>query len=140
MFPPLQGSGQWPLYPGAPRVHVGPPENNPVNQPISSSSHPPPGPPSGAPGRPLITLPMKRFQPPAELRKTDIAGIVDLPPLPEISYDEYDADDTSDDSSDLDGADGKLPINLKQTEFSLTHFAKKKGQVNYSAFNRWKKV
>jgi len=43
---------------------------------------------------------MKRFQPPAELRKTDVAGIVDLAPLPEISYNHHDADEESDDSSD----------------------------------------
>jgi hypothetical protein len=59
--------------------------------------------------------------------------------LPEISYDEYDADDVSDDSSDLGGAEGKPPVSLKQTEFSLKQFAKRMGQANYSAFNKWKK-
>jgi hypothetical protein len=50
---------------------------------------------------------------------------VDLPPLREISYEEYDADDQSDDSSDLGGAEGKPPVSLKQTEFSLKHSAKR---------------
>jgi hypothetical protein len=63
-----------------------------------------------------------------------------LPPLPEISYDEFDADYESDDSSDLGGAEGKAPISLKQTEFSLKQFAKRMGQPNFSAFNKWKKV
>ena len=64
---------------------------------------------------------------------------MDLPPLPEKSYDEYDADVESDDSSDLGGAQGKPPVSLKQTEFSLKQFAKRMGQANYSAFNKWKK-
>jgi len=64
---------------------------------------------------------------------------VDLPPLPEISYDEYDADDESDNSSDLGSAEGKPPVSLKQTEFSLKQFAKRMRQVNYTAFNKWKK-
>jgi hypothetical protein len=63
-----------------------------------------------------------------------------LPPLPEISYDEFDAEYESDDSSDLGGAEGKAPISLKQTEFSLKQFAKCMGQANFSAFNKWKKV
>jgi len=57
-----------------------------------------------------------------------------------MSYDEYDAADTSDDLSDMGSAEGKPPIILKQTEFSLEQFAKKMGQANYSAFNKWKKV
>jgi hypothetical protein len=140
MFPPPQFPGQGPSSPGAPRVPPGPPGNHPVNLPTSSSSTPPPQPPSGAPGRHPISLPTKRFQPPAEPRKTDVAGIADLPPLPELSYDEYDAAEESDDSSDLGGAEGKPPISLKQTEFSLKQFAKRMGQANYSAFNKWKKV
>jgi hypothetical protein len=60
--------------------------------------------------------------------------------LPEISYDEFDADYESDDSSDLGGAEGKAPTSLKQTEFSLKQFAKRMGQPNFSAFNKWKKV
>jgi len=63
-----------------------------------------------------------------------------MPPLPEICYDEFDADAESDDSSDLGGAEGKAPISLKQTEFSLKQFAKRMGQPNFSAFNKWKKV
>ena len=68
-----------------------------------------------------------------------MAGIADLHPLPEISYDEFDADAESDDSSDLGGAEGKSPLSLKQTEFSLKQFAKRMGQPNFSAFNKWKK-
>jgi len=83
---------------------------------------------------------MKRFLPPAEPWKTDVARIADLPPLPEISYDEYDADEECDDSSNLGGAEGKPPVSLKQTKFSLKQFAKRMGQANYSAFNKWKKV
>jgi len=60
--------------------------------------------------------------------------------LPDISYDEFDADYESDDSSDLGGAEGKAPTSLKQTEFSLKQFAKRMGQPNFSAFNKWKKV
>ena len=63
-----------------------------------------------------------------------------MPPLPEISHDEFDADYESDDSSDLGGAECKAPISLKQTEFSLKQFAKRMGQPNFSAFNKWKKV
>jgi len=40
----------------------------------------------------------------------------------------------------LGGAEGKPPISLKQTEFSLKQFAKRMGQPNYSTFNKWKKV
>jgi len=83
---------------------------------------------------------MKRFQPPAEPRKRDIAGIADLPPLPEMSYNEYDAADESDDLSDLGGVEGKPPISLKQMEFSLKQSAERMGQANYSAFDKWKKV
>ena len=57
-----------------------------------------------------------------------------------MSYDEHDADDQRDDSLDLGGAEGKPPVSLKQTEFSLKQFAKKMGQANYSAFNKWKKI
>jgi hypothetical protein len=63
-----------------------------------------------------------------------------LPPLPEISYDEVDSDYENDDLSDSGGADGKAAISLKQTEFSLKQFAKRMGQPNLSAFNKWKKV
>jgi len=121
-------------------VPPGPPGNNPVDRPTSSSSTPPPGPPSGAPGRPPISSPTKRFLTPAESQKGDVARIADLPPFPEISYDEYDADDESDDSSNLGGAEGKPPVSLKHTEFSLKQVAKRMGQANYCAFNKWKKV
>ena len=77
---------------------------------------------------------------PAEPRETDVTRIAELPPLLELSYDEYDADDESDDPSDLGGAEGKPPVGLKQTEFSLKQFAKRMGQANYSLFNQWKKV
>ena len=40
----------------------------------------------------------------------------------------------------MGGADGKLPVSLKQTEFSLKQFAKRMGQANNSAFNKWKSV
>jgi hypothetical protein len=40
----------------------------------------------------------------------------------------------------LGGAEGKAPISLKQTELSLKQFAKRMGQPNFSAFNKWKEV
>ena len=55
-----------------------------------------------------------------------------------MSYNEYDAADESDDLSDLGGVECKPPISLKQTQFSLKQFAKRMGQANYSAFNKWK--
>ena len=57
-----------------------------------------------------------------------------------MSYNNYDTADESDDSSDLGDAEGKPSISLKQTEFSLKQFAKRMGQANYSAFDKWKKV
>ena len=117
----------------------GPSGNNPVNRPTSSSSTPPPGSPAGAPGRPPNSLPTERFLPPVEPRKTVFARIVDLPPLSEISYDQYDADDESDNSLDLGCAEGKPPISLKQTKFSLKQFAKRMGQANCSMLNKWRK-
>jgi len=68
--------------------------------------------------------------------KTDLASIVDLPLLPEILYYKYVADDESDDSSDLGGADGKPPVSLKLTEFSLKQFVKRMRQANYSGINK----
>jgi hypothetical protein len=65
--------------------------------------------------------------------------MADVPPLLEISYDKYDGDDESNDSLDLGGAEGKSPVSLKQTEFSLKEFAKRIGHANYTAFNKWKK-
>jgi len=97
MFPSLQFPGQGPSSPGAPRVPPGPLGNHPLNQPTSSSSSPPPQPPSGAPVRHPISPLTKRFQPLAEQRITDVAGIADLPPLLEMYYNEYNAADESDD-------------------------------------------
>jgi hypothetical protein len=57
-----------------------------------------------------------------------------------MTHDEYDVASESDDSSDMGGAEGKSPISLKQTEFSLMQFAKRMGQPNCSTFNKWKKV
>jgi len=138
-FPPQQFTGQGPSSPGAPQVPPALPGNIPVIQPTTSASTPY-GQLPGAPGRLPISLPTKRFQPAAEPRRTDVAWIVDLPPLPDISYDEFDADHESDDLSDFGGAEVKAPISLKQTEFSLKQFAKRMGQPNFSAFNKWKKV
>jgi hypothetical protein len=87
-----------------------------------------------------MNLLMKRLQLPAKPRKNDVAGIGDMPPLPDMSYDENDVADESDDWSDLGGTEGKPPISLKQTAFSLKKFAKTMGQANYSPFNKWKKV
>ena len=75
-----------------------------------------------------------------EPQKTDVTAIADLPPLLEMLYDKYDADDERDYSSDLGGKEGKPLISLKQMEFSLKQFAKRMGQPNFSAFNKWKKV
>ena len=69
-----------------------------------------------------------------------MAGIADLHTVAEISNDEFDADAESNYSSGLGGAEGTAPISLKQTEFSLKQFAKRIGQANLSAFNKWKKV
>ena len=57
-----------------------------------------------------------------------------------MSHDDYNADDESDDSLDLRGAEREPTVSLKQTKFSLKQFAKRIGQANYSAFNKWKKV
>lgn len=125
--------------PGAPRVPAGLPHSNQVNSLISSSSNSPSGLPSTATGRPPISLPTKTVQPAKEPQDTDVTGIVHMPSLLVISYHNYDSDDKRDDSFDLGGTQGKSPISLKQTEFSMNPFAKKMGQANYSAFNKWKK-
>jgi len=140
MFPQQQFPGQGPSSPGTLRVPPGPQANNPVNRPTSSSFTPPPRPHSGAPGRPPISFPTGQFLLPVEPRNTDVARIVDLPQLPQISYNDYDADDGSDDLLNLGGAEGKPPVSLKQTKFSLKQFAKWMGQANYSAFINWIKV
>ena len=126
MFPPQQFTGQGSSSPGAPRVPPALAGNHPVNR-LTSSSFTPYGQFPGAPGRPPISLRTKPFQLAEEPRRPDVAGIADLPPLPEISYYEFDADAESDDSSDLGGAEGKAPISLKQTEFSLKQFAQRMG-------------
>jgi hypothetical protein len=84
MFPPQQFAGHGLSSPGAPRVPPAPPPNNPVIRPTSSSSTAP-GPLPSTPRRPPISLPTKQFQPAAEPRKTDIAGIANLLPLPDIA-------------------------------------------------------
>ena len=139
MFPSQQFTGQEPSSPGAPRVPPAPPQNNLVIQPTSSTSTPYENLPT-TPGPPRMGLPTKQFQPAAEPRRTDVAGIAELPPLPEITYDEFDADYESSDSSDLGCAEGKALINLKQMEFSFKQFAKRIWQPNFSVFNKWKKV
>jgi hypothetical protein len=126
MFPPEEFPRQGPSSPGAPQVSPALPGSIPVIRQTSSASTPYGQLPS-TPGRHPISLPKKQFQPAAEPRRTDVAGIADLPPLPEISYDEFDADYESDDSSDLGGAEGNALIILKQTEFSLKQFAKRMG-------------
>jgi len=75
-----------------------------------------------------------------EGRKTDVPGIADVPALPDIVWNNYEADDESNDSLDSGGAEGKLPVSLKQTEFSLKQFAKRIQLANYSPFNKRKKV
>jgi len=97
-----------------------------VNRLTSSSSTPYIESPDSC-GRPPNGLPMKQFLQATEPRRTDVAGIADLPPLPDICYDIFDADAESNDSVDLGGAEGKAPISLKQMEFSLTQFAKEWG-------------
>jgi hypothetical protein len=83
---------------------------------------------------------MKHLQQAAEPQRTDVGGIADLPRSPEILYDEYDADYERDDLLDLGGAEANAPIILKDMGFSLKQFAKRMGQPNFSAFNKWKKV
>jgi hypothetical protein len=83
---------------------------------------------------------MKQFLLAAELRRTNAAGILDLTPFPDILYDKYVADYNSDDSSDSGGAEINSPISLKHTEFSLKQIAKRMGQHNFCAFNKWKKL
>jgi hypothetical protein len=132
MFPPQQFPGQGPPSPGAPRVPTALPGNIPIIWPTSSGSTQYRQLP-GAPGRLPISILTNRFQLRAKPCRTDIA---DLPLLQEISYDELDADYESDDTSHLGRAEGKAPISLKQTEFTLKQFAKSMGQPNFSAFNK----
>jgi len=106
--------------------------NNPVNRPTASSSTPY-GQIPGVPGRPPISLAITRFQLSVDLRRTDEAGIPDLPTLSEIASDEFDTDSESDDLFDWGGTDGK---GLKQTEFSSTQFTQSMWQRNFIAFNK----
>jgi len=80
MFPPEEFTGQGPSSPGARQVPPAPAGNNPVNWPTSSSSTPY-GQSPGTPGRSPISLQKKQFKPGAELCRTEVAGIADLPPL-----------------------------------------------------------
>jgi len=140
MFPPPHIPGHGPSSPVEPTVPPRPPGTNPVNRATPPSHATPPEPPSTAAGRSPISLPVKTFQPAAELWKTHVTQIADLTPVRAISDTEHDADTVSNDSLDLGRAEGKPPISLKQTEYSLKQFAKKMGQGNYSVVNRWKKV
>ena len=85
MFPPLQFTGHGPSSPGAPWVPPALPGNNPVILPTSSSSTAPGKLPVTS-GRPPISLPTIRFQPAAELHRTDVAESANLPPLPGSTY------------------------------------------------------
>jgi hypothetical protein len=126
MFPPQQFARHGPSSPGAPRVPPAPPGNNPVIRRTSSVSTAP-GQLPGAPGIPPIILPTKQFQPAAEPRRIDVAGIADLPPLAEVSYEHYDAEYETDDSLDMGVAKGIAPISLKLTVFSLKHISNNPG-------------
>ena len=140
MFPPLQILGPGPSSPGAQRVPPDSPGHNPVIQPISSSSTPPPGLSSGAPGRLPIRLPMQQLQLTAEPQTAELLWIGVLRKIPEFSKDGYDSKDLTNDLSDLGSAEGKPPLSLKQTEFTLNQFSKMIGQANYSVFNQQKIV
>jgi len=130
MIRPLQTPGERLSSPDTLRVSPGLAEYNSVNWATLCGSNPPPEHQSSAPRRPLISLPMTKSQLPAEPRKTDVAGFVDLASLPGMSYYNYDADDESDDSLDLGGAEGKPPLSLKQSEFTLKQFANRMWQAN----------
>jgi len=91
MFPPQQFTGQGLLSPGTPPVPPVPPGIKLVIRPTSDASTPYQQ-VAGTPGRPPIRLPTKQFQLSAELHRTDVAVIADLPPLPKIAYDKFDAD------------------------------------------------
>jgi len=138
--PPAQFPADGPSFPDTQIVPPGLLGNHPVSQVTSCSLTFSSQPSSGALGRHPIWLPTKEFQPPVELRKTHVAGLLDLPPLPEMSHPKCDATDESNPSAALGGAEGKLPISLKQSEFSLKQFTKTMGQANYSVFNKYTKV
>jgi hypothetical protein len=83
---------------------------------------------------------MKQFLPPGYPWEADVERIADLPTLLEISKDVDNRDDTRDNSLAPGSAEGKLPVSMKQTKFSLNQYAKRTRQANYNAFNRWQKV
>ena len=139
MIPQQQFHGQGPSSWAAPTVPPGRPCNNLVNRPTSSTSTPPPGPPSDAPGRLCISLPTKHFLPAAELRKTDVARIADVPSLQQIWINEYEAADESDNSLALGSGEGQPLVSPMQTEFSLTRLVKWMGRANNCVVNKWKK-
>jgi len=74
MVLPQQFTGHGPSSPGTPRVPPAPPGNNPVIW-LTSSAATAPAQLPGAPGRPPISLPMKRSQPAAERPRTDVAKV-----------------------------------------------------------------
>jgi len=139
MIPSQNFTGHGPSSEGALRVSPESPGNNPVIRPTSCTSTAA-GQRPGAPGTPPFIVTIERFMPAAELHRTDVAGIADVPPLPDISYDQYDVDYESDNLSDLEGAEGNASISFTQTEFSLKQFAKGMGQPNISMLNKWMKV
>ena len=139
MFPPQQFTGHRPSSPGALRLAPARPQYTPLIRPTSSSSTAQ-GQLPNAHGYPTISLPTKSFQPAAERQRRDVVGIRDLPPLLDISYNKYNADYKSDNSSVLGQAEGKTPINLMPTEFSLKQFAKRMGHPIFGAINKWKNV
>jgi len=114
-------------------------EKNPVIRPTSSASTAP-GHHPGQPWRPPISLPTKRFQPVAELPRTDVPGNANVPPTPEISYDEYDADSERDISADMGDAEARAPISLSRMDFSLKQLPKQLWRPNFCTFNKWKRV
>jgi hypothetical protein len=140
MFPPLHIPGEGPSSPGAPRLPPRLLENLPVNLPTSWSHNPPPEPPFSPRRKPLINLPITRFQLPAELPVRDVKRITDLSQLPEISKDNCDAEDESNDLSELGSTEGKPPMNQKQTKFSKKQFAKIMAQATHSTFHKQQKV
>jgi len=56
---------------------------------------------------------LQRFYSSAELQKSNIAAIVELPPMVKYCYYKYDADNKSNDLVDMGHAEGKAPISLK---------------------------
>jgi len=118
MIPPPQFTGGAPLSPSATQ---GPPSllrNDPAIQWTSSSSSPP-WPPSGSSRKPPSSVEMKRFQPPSEQWKPDVARVTDLSSVLGLSHNRDDTNNYSDDLLDLGGKAGIASISLKQKEFSM---------------------